>query len=129
MFLTDSKDDADKVRKWSTQSRERAPWYQHEELGYNYRMSNVIAGIIREQYYSQKSIQLKIELLCCSMLRLQLLVFINCSILYLFWDFKVSLPNNQICSHLNFGMNSGSRNFQHRFVSHPNQASLKFDLQ
>ena len=49
MFLTDSKDDADKVRKWSTQSRENAPWYQHEEIGYNYRMSNVIAGVIRGQ--------------------------------------------------------------------------------
>ncbi len=49
MFLTDSKEDADKVRKWSTQSREAAPWYQHEEIGYNYRMSNVIAGIARGQ--------------------------------------------------------------------------------
>ena len=49
MFLTDSKADADKVRKWSTQSREAAPWYQHEEIGYNYRMSNIIAGIIRGQ--------------------------------------------------------------------------------
>ena len=49
MFLTNSKEDADKVRKWSTQSREDAPWYQHEEIGYNYRMSNVIAGVIRGQ--------------------------------------------------------------------------------
>lgn len=49
MFLTDSKEDADKARKWSTQSREAAPWYQHEEIGYNYRMSNVIAGIVRGQ--------------------------------------------------------------------------------
>lgn len=49
MFLTDSKEDADQVRKWSTQSRETAPWYQHEEIGYNYRMSNVIAGVIRGQ--------------------------------------------------------------------------------
>ena len=49
MFLTDSKADADQVRKWSTQSREAAPWYQHEEIGYNYRMSNVIAGVIRGQ--------------------------------------------------------------------------------
>lgn len=49
MFLTNSKDDADKVRKWSTQSREAAPWYQHEEIGYNYRMSNVIAGVVRGQ--------------------------------------------------------------------------------
>ena len=49
MFLTNSKADADKVRKWSTQSREDAPWYQHEEIGYNYRMSNVIAGVIRGQ--------------------------------------------------------------------------------
>lgn len=49
LFLTDSKEDADKVRKWSTQSREVAPWYQHEEIGYNYRMSNIIAGIVRGQ--------------------------------------------------------------------------------
>jgi dTDP-4-amino-4,6-dideoxygalactose transaminase len=49
MFLTDSREDADKVRKWSTQSREDAPWYQHEEVGYNYRMSNIIAGVIRGQ--------------------------------------------------------------------------------
>ena len=50
MFLTDNKEDAEKVRKWSTQSRENAAWYQHEELGYNYRMSNVIAGVVRGQY-------------------------------------------------------------------------------
>lgn len=49
MLLTDSKEAANKVRKWSTQSRENAPWYQHEELGYNYRMSNVIAGVVRGQ--------------------------------------------------------------------------------
>ena len=49
MFLTDRSEDADKVRKWSTQSRENAPWYQHEELGYNYRMSNIIAGVLRGQ--------------------------------------------------------------------------------
>ncbi len=49
MLLTDDKEAADKVRKWSTQSRENAPWYQHEELGYNYRMSNVIAGVVRGQ--------------------------------------------------------------------------------
>lgn len=49
MFLTNSKEDADKVRKWSTQSREAAFWYQHEEIGYNYRMSNIIAGIVRGQ--------------------------------------------------------------------------------
>ncbi len=49
MLLTDDKDAADKARKWSTQSRESAPWYQHEELGYNYRLSNVLAGIGRGQ--------------------------------------------------------------------------------
>lgn len=49
MLLTNSAEQADKVRKWSTQSRENAPWYQHEELGYNYRMSNVIAGVVRGQ--------------------------------------------------------------------------------
>ena len=60
MFLTDSKADAEKVRKWSTQSREAAPWYQHEEIGYNYRMSNVIAGVIRGQLpYLQEHIDQK----------------------------------------------------------------------
>ncbi len=60
MLLTDSKEAAEKVRKWSTQSREAAPWYQHEELGYNYRMSNLIAGMVRgqiphlEEHISQK---------------------------------------------------------------------------
>ena len=49
LFLTNSKEDAEKVRKWSTQSREAAPWYQHEEIGYNYRMSNIIAGVVRGQ--------------------------------------------------------------------------------
>ncbi len=49
MFLTDDEEAANKVRKWSTQARENAPWYQHEELGYNYRMSNVIAGVVRGQ--------------------------------------------------------------------------------
>jgi len=49
MLLTDSEEAAKKARKWSTQSRENAPWYQHEEIGYNYRMSNVIAGVVRGQ--------------------------------------------------------------------------------
>ena len=49
MLLTDNEEAANKVRKWSTQSREDAPWYQHEEIGYNYRMSNVIAGVVRGQ--------------------------------------------------------------------------------
>lgn len=49
-FLTNELEVANKARKWSTQARENAPWYQHEEVGYNYRMSNVIAGVIRGQY-------------------------------------------------------------------------------
>lgn len=49
LLLTKEKELADKARKWSTQSRENAPWYQHEDLGYNYRMSNVIAGVVRGQ--------------------------------------------------------------------------------
>ena len=56
MLLTHTRAEADKARKWSTQSRENALWYQHEELGYNYRMSNVIAGVVRGQlpYLAQK---------------------------------------------------------------------------
>lgn len=49
-LLTNDVEAANKARKWSTQARENAPWYQHEEVGYNYRMSNVIAGVIRGQY-------------------------------------------------------------------------------
>lgn len=49
MLLTDDEAAADKARKWSTQARENASWYQHEEVGYNYRMSNVIAGVVRGQ--------------------------------------------------------------------------------
>ena len=49
MYLTDDKEDANKVRKWATQSRENAPWYQHEEIGFNYRMSNIVAGVVRGQ--------------------------------------------------------------------------------
>lgn len=50
MYLTDSLEDANKIRKWSTQSREDAAWYQHEEMGFNYRMSNIVAGVIRGQF-------------------------------------------------------------------------------
>ena len=49
MLLTRDLAEANRARKWSTQSREDAPWYQHEEMGYNYRMSNLIAGVIRGQ--------------------------------------------------------------------------------
>ena len=49
-LLTNDLEVANKARKWSTQAREAADWYQHEEVGYNYRMSNVIAGVIRGQY-------------------------------------------------------------------------------
>ena len=49
MLLTDDTEAANKARKWSTQSRENAAWYQHEEMGYNYRMSNIIAGVVRGQ--------------------------------------------------------------------------------
>ena len=49
-LLTNDVEVANKARKWSTQARENAPWYQHEEVGYNYRMSNVVAGVVRGQY-------------------------------------------------------------------------------
>lgn len=63
MLLCHTEEDADKARKWSTQSREDAPWYQHEELGYNYRMSNVIAGVVRGQWgYLQEHINKKKEI-------------------------------------------------------------------
>ena len=63
MLLTNSIDAYEKTKKWSCQSRENAAWYQHEEVGYNYRMSNVIAGIIRGQYkYLDEHIKQKKEI-------------------------------------------------------------------
>ncbi|SDB37189.1 DegT/DnrJ/EryC1/StrS aminotransferase family protein [Butyrivibrio sp. INlla16] len=60
MLLTDSEADCHKVRKLSTQAREDAPWYQHEEVGYNYRMSNIVAGVVRGQIpYLDEHIALK----------------------------------------------------------------------
>ncbi len=60
MLLTNSENAAQKAQKWSTQSRENAPWYQHEEIGYNYRMSNIIAGLVRSQFpYLQEHIERK----------------------------------------------------------------------
>ena len=49
MLLTKEPEARAKALFWSTQAREPAPWYQHEELGYNYRLSNVLAGIGRGQ--------------------------------------------------------------------------------
>lgn len=61
-LLCKSVEDANKARKWATQARENAPWYQHEEVGYNYRMSNVIAGVVRGQYaFLEKHIREKKE--------------------------------------------------------------------
>lgn len=60
MLLTDEEAAAKKVRFWSTQAREPFPWYQHEEIGYNYRMSNILAGIGRGQLiHLQEHIALK----------------------------------------------------------------------
>jgi dTDP-4-amino-4,6-dideoxygalactose transaminase len=48
-LVTDDPEIARKVRHWSTQSREPFPWYEHEEIGYNYRMSNILAALGRAQ--------------------------------------------------------------------------------
>lgn len=49
MLVSDDKEGIKKARFWSTQARDPAPWYQHREIGYNYRMSNIVAGIGRGQ--------------------------------------------------------------------------------
>ena len=49
MLLCGDQDAAAKARFWATQSREPFPWYEHREIGYNYRMSNIVAGIGRGQ--------------------------------------------------------------------------------
>lgn len=63
MFLTNDEKLANKVKKWSTQSREDTIWYQHHEIGYNYRMSNVVAGVVRGQLpYLEEHIAQKKEI-------------------------------------------------------------------
>ncbi|MEG2274557.1 MAG: aminotransferase class I/II-fold pyridoxal phosphate-dependent enzyme, partial [Clostridia bacterium] len=49
MAMVNDKVAYDKILFWATQSREKFPWYQHEEIGYNYRLSNICAGIGRGQ--------------------------------------------------------------------------------
>lgn len=49
MLVSDDQKSIEKVRFWSTQSREKARHYEHKEIGYNYRMSNIVAGIGRGQ--------------------------------------------------------------------------------
>ena len=49
MLLCEEEADAKHALKLATQAREPFPWYQHEEIGYNYRMSNIVAGIGRGQ--------------------------------------------------------------------------------
>lgn len=49
MLVSDNEEHIAKVRFWATQSRDKARHYQHSELGYNYRMSNIVAGIGRGQ--------------------------------------------------------------------------------
>lgn len=49
MLMCNDRATYDKILFWATQSRENYPWYQHEEVGYNYRMSNICAGIGRGQ--------------------------------------------------------------------------------
>lgn len=49
MLLLDDAEAREKAFFWATQARDKAPWYQHSEIGYNYRMSNVLAAIGRGQ--------------------------------------------------------------------------------
>lgn len=49
MLLSDDTEALNKALFWATQARDKAPWYQHSEMGYNYRMSNIVAGIGRGQ--------------------------------------------------------------------------------
>jgi dTDP-4-amino-4,6-dideoxygalactose transaminase len=51
MFLSDDVEAVKKVRFWATQAREPFPYYEHKEIGYNYRMSNIVAGIGRGQMH------------------------------------------------------------------------------
>ena len=60
MLVSDDEEAIKRARKWSTQAKDDAPWYQHSELGYNYRLSNILAGIGRGQMlHLQEHIALK----------------------------------------------------------------------
>lgn len=65
-LVSDDKLIADRVRKWSNQSKESMPWYQHIELGFNYRMSNIVAGVLRGQLlYLDEHLKRKAEIYNC----------------------------------------------------------------
>ncbi|MBQ3192244.1 MAG: DegT/DnrJ/EryC1/StrS family aminotransferase [Oscillospiraceae bacterium] len=49
ILICHGQEERERALSWATQSRERVPWYQHEQLGYNYRLSNICAGIGRGQ--------------------------------------------------------------------------------
>lgn len=49
MLLSDDEEYIQKARFWATQARDNAPWYEHTEIGYNYRMSNLLAAVGRGQ--------------------------------------------------------------------------------
>lgn len=63
MLLVNDRYSAEKAVKWARQSREDAPWRQHEELGYSYGMNNIIAGVVRGQWkYLDRHIEKKREI-------------------------------------------------------------------
>jgi dTDP-4-amino-4,6-dideoxygalactose transaminase len=49
MLISDDRELIEKARYRSTQSREPLPWYEHKEIGYNYRLSNILAALGRAQ--------------------------------------------------------------------------------
>lgn len=49
MIVSEDEEKIKKIRFWATQARDKARHYQHSEIGYNYRMSNIVAGIGRGQ--------------------------------------------------------------------------------
>ena len=51
MLISDDEEYIEKARFWSTQARDKAPWYEHTEIGYNYRMSNILAATGRGQMF------------------------------------------------------------------------------
>ena len=63
MFLSDDEKACSKVKFYITQARDPAPYYQHSEIGYNYRMSNIVAGIGRGQLlYLEEHKKIKTEI-------------------------------------------------------------------
>ncbi|MEG1529748.1 MAG: aminotransferase class I/II-fold pyridoxal phosphate-dependent enzyme [Clostridia bacterium] len=94
MAMVNDKAAYDKILFWATQSREKFPWYQHEEIGYNYRLSNICAGIGRGQ---MSALDLRVQQKT-NIYNLYKKAFANCKYIQMLPVPKNSEPNHWLSS-------------------------------